>query len=345
MSNAEISIIIPVYKIPEKYLRYCVDSVKQQTSDKWKMILVDDGSPDNSGEICDNIAASDDRISVIHQQNQGVSVARNAGIDASDTKWVTFVDPDDWIEKTMVEKVLSFLEKNDAEIVTYSYTREYSDHADLEKMPCGTGKINEKLLGEIRLAPLHRFIVDGKINPYSINAIWNKIYSRDFLNRNSIRFEPEARKGQDRIFNLYALDLTDKVYFLDEVFYHYRNDFEESIVNRFNTNTVKNAEATFRLMRSWITKNNKPEKYNQLLNCRISIRFFEYMRLYYFNESSNLSYSEAKKELINLLNSEPYFDAMKNIDNSILTKAEKVFVFCVKHHFFRICKALLKYKK
>ena len=98
----EISIIVPVYKV-EKYLKKCVDSILAQTFSDFELILVDDGSPDNSGRICDDYAKKDARVRVVHKQNGGLSSARNAGIEVAKGKYLGFVDSDDYIAEDMYE--------------------------------------------------------------------------------------------------------------------------------------------------------------------------------------------------------------------------------------------------
>ena len=102
----KISVIIPVYNV-EPYLRKCLDSVINQTYRNLEIIIVDDGSPDNCGAICDEYAARDDRVIVIHKKNGGVSAARNDGIRIASGKWITFVDPDDWCEPDYYEMLIS----------------------------------------------------------------------------------------------------------------------------------------------------------------------------------------------------------------------------------------------
>ena len=116
-----ISIIIPVYKV-EPYLRNCLDSIVNQTNRNLEIILVDDGSPDKSGDICDAYAAADERIIVIHQNNQGVSAARNAGLDIAKGDYILFVDSDDWIEQETCEAVLDLALKNNADLVCFRGT-------------------------------------------------------------------------------------------------------------------------------------------------------------------------------------------------------------------------------
>ena len=111
-----LSVIIPVYKV-EKYLRRCLDSIVNQTYKNLEIILVDDGSPDNSGKICDEYAQNDKRIKVIHQKNKGQGAARNTGIIAANGELITFVDSDDWIENNTYEIMVSKLLQYELDII------------------------------------------------------------------------------------------------------------------------------------------------------------------------------------------------------------------------------------
>ena len=110
-----ISVIVPVYKV-EKYLRECVDSILAQTYTNLEIILVDDGSPDNCGKICDEYAQNDSRIKVIHQENGGLSAARNAGLDIATGKYIGFVDSDDYAELNMFEELHKRIIENNADL-------------------------------------------------------------------------------------------------------------------------------------------------------------------------------------------------------------------------------------
>ena len=119
--NETISIIIPVYNV-EKYLNKCLNSVIEQTYKNIEVILIDDGSTDNSGKICDEYAKNDIRIKIIHQQNGGVSTARNNGLEHATGKYITFVDSDDYIEKEMIETMAKKIMKKNADIVICGVT-------------------------------------------------------------------------------------------------------------------------------------------------------------------------------------------------------------------------------
>lgn len=131
---AKISIIIPVYKV-EPYLRQCLDSVVNQTYKNLEIILVDDGSPDNCGAICDEYAKKDERIRVIHKRNEGLPAARNEGIRAATGEWLAFVDSDDWCELDYYEKLIDAVKGHEADIFwaggglrEYEHTCKKSSH-------------------------------------------------------------------------------------------------------------------------------------------------------------------------------------------------------------------------
>ena len=125
-SMAEVSIIVPVYQV-EKYIRQCVDSILGQTFTDFELILVDDGSTDRSGEICDEYAGMDERVKVIHQKNCGVASARNDGMSRANGCYLCFVDADDWIEETMIEKCISYMKVHDADVLRHGNTMELWD--------------------------------------------------------------------------------------------------------------------------------------------------------------------------------------------------------------------------
>ena len=120
MDNLLISVIVPVYNT-EKYLGRCVDSIINQTYTNLEIILVDDGSPDNSPAICDEYAKKDQRIKVIHKENGGLSSARNAGLDIAKGDFISFIDSDDWVEKDLFEVLVSLYGKTQAEIIASSF--------------------------------------------------------------------------------------------------------------------------------------------------------------------------------------------------------------------------------
>lgn len=168
-----ISIIIPIYNV-EKYLRRCIDSVLAQTYTDLQVILVDDGSPDGCGAICDEYAAKDSRIKVIHQENRGLSGARNAGLSLAAGEFVAFLDSDDYVDDTMYEKLLKVMVENDADIAECGYRWVKPDVTyDREN----TGKVDVYT----NLEALEKlYFGDQMFGGISV-VVWNKLYRAELL--------------------------------------------------------------------------------------------------------------------------------------------------------------------
>lgn len=204
-----ITVIIPVYKA-ESYLDFCIQSILNQTFRDYELILIDDGSPDRCGVMCDAWAAKDDRIHVIHQRNSGVSAARNAGIRASCGMYVMFVDSDDFIEPDMLEDLSAIARNTNADITGGSYirTEDYitqkpqRNHAEVYE---GTRQL--KLLFEIN-GPKRTAII----------ANWGKLYRRTLFTQ--IQF-PEGRVYEDEATVHQFLRVSRKLAFIDYPYYHY----------------------------------------------------------------------------------------------------------------------------
>lgn len=340
-----ISIIVPVYKIKEKFLRKCVGSMMDQHTDEYKIILVDDGSPDHCGDLCDEFAIESDKITVIHQKNQGVSAARNAGIAAADTPWITFVDPDDWIDEFTIKKEIELVKTLEAsvDIIMFDYVREYIGESVIESLSIDSGFCDDKLVAACQRAPFFKLIQKGRANPYSINALWNKVYRKEFITKNNIYFIPEARKGQDRLFNADAFNSTDKIYYLNECLYHYRCN-DESVSNKYNKNIVELTNVEIRELGRLIDKHNLPLDVKKLLDARICTRLYSCMRLYFFNSENPLPDKQIIAELRELAANEPYKTAIKTAPKQYLSIQEKIFLYTLKLKMYKLCGFLVRLK-
>lgn len=198
----KISIIVPVYKV-EQYIRRCLDSIVNQTFTDWECILVDDGSPDNSGKICDEYAEKDDRFRVFHQENAGVSAARNKGLDEARGEWISFVDSDDWVEKEMLKMMCSCAEQNKAEVVI-----------------CGSAIVNENKTKEILK------LKDGWLNmpqdyEWHFNAPWGKLYSKNIIDMYNVKFPLGITLAEDLYFVFNILLYAKKIYGTTRKYYNY----------------------------------------------------------------------------------------------------------------------------
>lgn len=339
--DAFLSIIIPVYKTPEKYLRRCLDSMQAQSRYDFKVFVVDDGSPDNCGQICDEYASKDNRIVVIHQENAGVSVARNKGIDVADTKWITFIDPDDWVENDYADVIYDAVNTNEEiDIFLFDYIQEFAQKSITKQLLSTSQTLDETWVSNLKIAPFNYFVVNGKPFEYETNVIWNKVYRTDLINRHDLRFEDKARKGQDVIFNAECLQLTGRFYYIHKSLYHYRY-LSESITNRFNPKVQYYNEVAFENYERIITKYDLPVSYKDAYYARVVTRVFSTMRLYYFHPNNKKKWNEVKKDLDLTLEKSPYREALEKVKYSNLTMTQKIFVYFLKCHQYAVLRLLV----
>lgn len=167
-----ISIIVPVYKV-EQYLPRCIVSLLGQTYKNIEIILVDDGSPDGSGAICEEYANKDERIKVIHKRNGGASSARNAGLDVARGKYVCFVDSDDYVSSRFIERLYTLLLENDADIAQCECIRTKEDLVEFDDLNAGADVLDIVQI----LKHLHAY--DESRDPFVV--VWSKIYKRDLF--------------------------------------------------------------------------------------------------------------------------------------------------------------------
>ena len=202
-----ITVIVPVYKV-EPYLRKCVDSILAQTYTNLEIILIDDGSPDNCPAICDDYAALDSRVKVIHQPNAGVSAARNAGLDAATGEYIGFVDSDDWIEPDMYEVLYSYLIHYGADLSCIAQCTDSRSH--LQQMDHNF--------------PVRQFDNVGAINellsPLGMtSSVWSKLFAAKLFKTE--KFDSSLAIGEDTLICIKLLSKAEKIIYIDHGCYHY----------------------------------------------------------------------------------------------------------------------------
>lgn len=210
--NPLLSVIVPVYKV-EKYVERCLNSIIAQTFTNWECIIVDDGSPDNCGKICDEYAQRDSRIKVIHQQNGGLSIARNEGIKLAKGKYLTFIDSDDAIEPDTFLHYMNYINK-------YDWVMVGVQQVDLNLRPQKSiSKIDKEIISNINNYE-NSLIAATKIW-MMFGPVWNKIYRTDIIKDNQIWFIPTKDILEDRIFNIEYAGYAHSVAILPYIGYNY----------------------------------------------------------------------------------------------------------------------------
>jgi len=203
----KISVIVPVFNV-EKYLRECVDSVLAQTFKDFELILVDDGSPDNSGKICDEYATKDSRVRVFHKANGGVSSARNLGLENVRGEWITFVDPDDWIDAKMYETLYAVAVRGNADFVWCDFVAE-------------RGIISQRTDQSAKPDDVVNFI-EGILSGRRHGSVCSKLTRAAALREWNIKFSPEIAYCEDLSVSIRLAYRAKHFCHVPEPFYHYR---------------------------------------------------------------------------------------------------------------------------
>ena len=220
--NPKISVIVPIYKA-EAYLYRCVDSLLAQTFHDFEILLVDDGSPDKSGEICDEYALKDSRVRVFHKENGGVSSARQCGIDNALGEYTIHTDPDDWVEPTMLEELYAKAKEEDADMVICDYYVENRSKQDYIKQK-PTSLDSNTVLKELFLQ-LH-------------GSCWNKLIRRLCYSKYNVTFPLELSFCEDLYVNASLLKNKISVAYVNKAFYHYVQDVNH---NSLSTNYTRSS--------------------------------------------------------------------------------------------------------
>ena len=280
----KISVIVPVYKA-ENYLHRCVDSILAQTFTDFELILVDDGSPDKCGAICDEYAATDERVHVIHQENQGQSCARNHALDwvfeHSDSEFIAFVDSDDWVHPQYLEHMYYGVKKTGTRISSCDYlkTAENMTSIIVIKSP-------------VTITVSHDYVRGGnKIVAYA----WGRLYARTLWE--SIRF-PEGRLWEDVATIYKVLFSVDTVAHVDEVLYYYFINQNGTVKRIWRPNRMDEFDAYEEQLDYFSKRNGYTAIYEALQNAYIKAISYSY----FMEQESDLS-PEEKKHYAALLRS------------------------------------------
>lgn len=326
-----ISIIVPVYNT-ENYLEKCLYSLVNQTYKNIEIIIIDDGSPDNSMNIIQKFVLADNRVKVISQKNQGLSGARNTGMNNANGDYIMFIDSDDWIETDTCEKAINASEKYNADVVFWPYIKEFSD---LQKDNYLFDK-TEIIWSEKNINQLSRRMVglvgDELANPQSIDNLvtaWGKLYKKSVIG--DVRFTDTKIIGtEDALFNIEVfLEINSAVY-IPDLLSHYRKDNESSLTHNYKKKLVSRWKEMYSRIKFLLDRNDMSREYYDALKNRIC---FGLIGLgINLAEDKKMSFKEKKKEIYNILSMKHYQIALKDLDFSYLPIQWKVFFKLAKNN-------------
>ena len=210
------SIIVPVYNCEDE-LGKCIDSILAQTYQHFELILVNDGSSDESGKICDLYAGKDDRIYVIHKENSGVSSARNAGLDKAKGEYIVFIDADDYVSNQLLET----FERSTEDLVVVGY-----DVLDESREKANTFAEKAEIIRIESGSDIVHFL-----SKLSSMYVWGKRYLRRIIHDNHLAFDVEQKRDEDGLFNAYYILFTESISYREKIGYHYCRHERETLSN------------------------------------------------------------------------------------------------------------------
>lgn len=323
MSAKNISFIIPVYKVPENYLRECLDSMLMIKGDDIEIILIDDGSPDNCGLICDEYARRDTRIIVKHKPNEGVSRARNMGIDMAVGKYISFVDADDWISSDEMMSICTRVRESDADLIIYGQFIEFKN-SSIRIRPFTADKNFDK---EEQITNIRKMVFVRGYGTYrtDINAgvICNtvdKFIKRDLLKTNEIKFNNNLSMSEDSVFYFQLIGYCKRVEYVDICAYHYRMR-KNSACHNVKLDKFYNVRKFVEVIDEIIKKEKLDKTFEVALSYRCFDLVFEQLQLAYCVSSDSMVKKIGcfQKEMSQY----PFRRTIKQIDYKYLTKNMK----------------------
>ena len=342
MSNPLVSIVVPVYNAAQT-LEKCVGSLTTQTFGKIEILLVNNGSTDNSLDVCKNIAAKDSRIKVINHYEKGVSTARNRGIDESSGDYVMFVDADDWIDTNVCEVFANLNSKYNYDLFCFSalYNKGkksvksflYSENVDLLSP-------EQKESLQIKVLSPQAPVLDYKVNTRFAGSACGKFYKRETLQKNNLRFATETTISEDCLFNTLALDYFCRIGYTKDYFYYYEQH-DDSAQNSYRPNSDKYFGFVIKRIQKWLAESRKDQRFIDAANCLFVHYLFGVMKEDIFHKDNDISLIQRYKALELLLSKENHQAILQEVNKDFFSMLEKLLVFMMKKKFCWIITLLL----
>lgn len=292
-----VSIIIPVYNV-EKYIKRCIESVLAQTMKDFELILIDDGSPDKCGKICDEYAKCDSRICVIHKKNEGVSVARNTGLDLANGKFVVFLDSDDEVKSDYIETLLQADE--DIDLVVCGIEKR-----NMEWKPIANTKVLSRTVEAITVQEIIKMDQEK-----TLSYVWAKRFKNEVLQSKKIRFNSDLSLGEDTLFVADYLYHCDSIRFLENESYIYY-EYGSGTLSSVDENYVEKLEKANRLIDESLEKRWKITDNPEWKKRMWSVYHYT---IFYILKLSEIRGWEKIKRLHKILKRKPIEEYLQNID-------------------------------
>lgn len=330
-----ISIIVPIYNV-EKYLNKCIESIVNQTYENIEIILIDDGSNDNSGIICDEYAKKDNRIIVVHKENGGVSSARNKGLKIAKGEWISFVDADDWIEQIFCQTLLNKVTQEQADIAL-----------------CGYNRITDSRIEKINANNQEVFLNSNEYLVKSLNPQTGfgfchmKLIKKEVLK--SISFNERIEVGEDALFNIQLSTYIKKAVFLKQPLYNYRIN-NQSVVKRYDENYANKYLKSMKIIEEYIWQEYNEENEE---NIEIKQNYYNFVAYhimliivnYCYHPDNKMCNAQRKNMLKEVINNDLFIIGLKKSNYNNISLTRKITLYTLKHKLYWLTAIICKIRQ
>lgn len=316
----QLSIGAAVYNIDEPFLRAFIEGVMRQLTDETELLLIDDCSRNNSGDVCRSYAARDSRIRYIRmEQNGGLSRVRNRTIAEAAGKWIFFADGDDLLSDHFVESALRFCDA-DYDIIIHDRLKFVEEKGG--ETPCEVTELTVLPQGAGRALSVACLCMEptesaslGLSSRAFYHAAWGAVYRKAFLTQNSLRFPDGQKKAQDSVFNTRAYYAAQKIAYLPYVMYYYRNN-PQGITRRYSADLPEVEQSLLRHLDDCMQAlfPDDADVRARYLNHRITAMLVDLMRLHVFHKDNPQTREQRKQAFLSLIGTEPYATAIRRYD-------------------------------
>lgn len=332
-----ISIIVPMYNVENK-IDECIKSILKQSYVKLDIILIDDGSIDSTYEICEKYSNVDERITLVHQENKGVSVARNYGIDIARGKYIMFLDADDYLDNRICEVLLKNIKKNNCDIqitnkIFHINGEVFENILYKEKEFCRENKERDLFILDLMTSYYDTKMNDVKYLSCGVTA---KLFYSKIIKDNKIKFLENCHFGEDVLFNLNIFEKARKIGYIEYNGYHF-NVSPDSSTHKFRDDWKISHEKFVNGIEAYILKNKTQDaRFLETLEMMRVTRISGLINSYFFNKENPKKFIEKYKEFRNFITQNSYKKSINKVKFKLLTKSQKIIVAFLKMHCFLI---------
>lgn len=338
-----ISIVVPVYNAA-KTLKKCVGSLVSQTFDNIEVLLINNGSTDESLAICRELASRDFRVKFFDHYEKGVSAARNRGIKESIGEYVMFVDADDWIDSDVCEVFAERNAKNDYDLFCFSakyHKRKKITKTYLFKQSIDLMNDNQKEELQIKVFAPQAPDCVFKVNTRFSASACGKFYKRDMLINNNLLFAKETIVSEDCLFNVFVLDYPQKIGFSKDVYYHYEQHLDNSAQNSYRRNSAQYFAYVINQIKEWLLNTKKSQRFVDAANCLFVHYIFGTLKEDFFHLNNTIPFKQKKKKAIYVFSQSPFRESLNEYNPAYFSLTEKILITLIKKRQYAVIRVLL----